>query len=44
MYSMVISVNNTVVHLKVAKNVHIKSSHDKKKMLNYEVIDVNLLW
>ena len=35
MYSMVISVNNTVVHLKVAKNVHIKSSHDKKRNFKY---------
>ena len=26
------------------ESVDLKSSHDKKKMLNYEVIDVNLLW
>jgi len=36
MYSMVISVNNTVVHLKVAKKVDIKSSyHRKKKLFKY---------
>lgn len=31
MYTVwVIGVNNTVLHLKVAKNVDIKSSHDKE--------------
>ena len=31
MYSMVIRVNNTVLHLNVAKKVDIKSSHHKKR-------------